>query len=138
MMMQALLAAHVIAVTLGYGALIISNTSVALAARSSNASMAGVVVRSSMGVMRIFGPLLALGLLLGFALMGSMHIHALSSWLIATYILIACAGVLQAAVAVPWHMRALRQTAMDTTTPLVVAIGFFAAFACIVVLMVIR
>ena len=139
----ALLAAHVVCVTLGYSGLIISNVLLAITARTRDTAAFGTTVRSSLMISRTFGPLLGVGVLMGFAVMGVMGIPASSAWLIATYVLIVLALALQGAVATPWHIRALRTTpenvgtvALDARTPALVATGFVIAFVLIVTLMV--
>jgi hypothetical protein len=95
---------------------------------------------------RVFGPLLGVGVVLGFVVAAASGISPLAPWLVLTYAAIAFALALQAAVGVPWHLRTLRAVrqvnvpaaVVDTRAPVLVPGGFVAAFVTIVLLMVVR
>jgi hypothetical protein len=142
----ALIAAHVICTTLGYAGLICANLWLVVMLRLREPALSGPAVRSSLQMNRIFGPLLGAGILLGIAVMIVMHVPASSLWLASSFAVIVLALALQAAVAIPWHIRSLRaissgadpSTMLSERTPSLISAAFVVAFALIVLLMVMR
>lgn len=144
MTFQALLIAHVLLTTTGYVGLIASDAVVLLlAARTDQTPQAA---RATLSTWRrseqIFGPMLGLGVLLGFGVAAAMHVPLASGWLVATYVLIVLALAVQVAVAIPWEVRssaALARGEMPSFGPVrVAAIGLAAIYTAIVVMMVAR
>jgi hypothetical protein len=133
-----LVAAHIICTTLGYGALIISNVGLAVAARSRDPVALRTGLQTALAIERIFGPVLGVGVLLGIATLFVMRVPAFSPWLIASYALMVLALVLQG-IAIPSHIRGLRDPLSVTSlTSTLVAAGFASSFILIVALMVTR
>ena len=138
---SALVAAHVICTTLGYGALIVANVWLALNPRTAERAVLEAQARSALTVSRIFGPLLGIGVLLGIAALAVTKLPAFSPWLVTTYALIVLALLIQGVVAIPWHIRAQRALAAGSIvdrprTPALVAAAFTLIFALIITMMV--
>ncbi len=144
-----LLTLHILLVTLGYGGLIVANAWLAMSLRSSEQATALVTLRTAINVFRSFGPMLGIGMLLGFAIAGWLHVALTSAWLIAAYALIFCAMLLQGMVAVPWNVRTLRTlestganatslAAIDARVPAAVAWGLTGTLVLLVLVMVWR
>jgi len=139
-----ILAVHVICTTLGYGGLICSN--IWLAVMLPSTERRDALVHASLLMNRTFGPLLGIGVLLGFWVMKIMGFQVASPWLIIAYIVVALALVIQFAVAIPWQIRALRaissgnaSTSMpNPRTPSLVATAFIITFVLLILLMVTR
>jgi predicted integral membrane protein DUF2269 len=140
----ALVAAHVTCTTLGYGGLISANLWLALVARSREQAVMASALRATEIVVRIFGPLLGVGILFGAATMGAMRVPASSSWLVATYVVIVLALAVQVTIAIPWYRRTSRSltsaspaaVAVDVRVPAFVAAAFAFSLALVVTLMV--
>ena len=71
----ALLALHIVCVTLGYGGLIVATSGF-------------VAPENIQRMMRVFGPLLGLGLLIGFIVVWAMGLPFTAKWLIASYVIV--------------------------------------------------
>lgn len=106
--MTALLFAHVLLTTAGYVGLIAVNAYALFLSQSRDVQIVRTGLTAWRKSTRIFGPLLALGLLVGFSLAASSHVSLSSVWLIATYVLVAIAMAIQAAVMIPWQLRSSR------------------------------
>ncbi|HEY2475316.1 MAG TPA: hypothetical protein VGI19_10990 [Candidatus Cybelea sp.] len=143
--LSVLLTLHILLVTLGYGGLIVANAWVALQLRAPERGAALTTLRTAISILRTFGPMIAVGMLVGFAMAAWLHIGLLSLWLIVAYAVIVVAIALQAGVAVPWNVRTLRTleagdglAAVDTRIPAAVAGLQTIAFALLVLVMVWR
>jgi uncharacterized membrane protein len=133
------MAAHVFCTTLGLSGLACVNIWLAQVVRQGDAGTTALAARSSLRVERIVGPLLGIGILLGFWLAIAAHIPLLSGWLLTAYGLIVLGGVTQAALAVPWHVKAASgETALDPGRPALAAWAFTINMALLVFLMVLR
>jgi hypothetical protein len=60
---------------------------------------------------RAFGPLLGIGVLVGFGLAVMLHVPLGSTWLVVTYVFIVVALGIQGGVMIPWQVRAGRNLA---------------------------
>ena len=136
-----LLAAHICCTTLGLGGLVSANALLVPAAAAGGDPFRRTV-GYSLVLGHIFGPLLGIGILLGFALMAGAGFAPMSRWLVIAYALILAGIALQAAVAIPWQRRALAAdsvgAAVDRRTPLSVAVAFALDFVAIVFVMVLK
>lgn len=140
--MIALLLTHVLLATSGYVGLIAANVYLLFVTgnRDANAVAAGLTAwRKST---RIFGPLLALGVLLGFGLAAIFHISLLSTWLVITYVLVVAALGIMGGVMVPWQIRSDRSLAAGVLPPLlpvrVVLTSLAVIYTAIIGLMIAR
>ena len=141
-----LIAAHVICTTLGYGGLIVGNVALAFVARRGETQSTAAAFGAVVGIERLFGPLLAVGVLLGLATLAALHMPGSAPWLIATYVVIVAGIVLQGAVAVPFHLRYLRAAQSGAVlageraarTATWIAVAFAAMFVLLVTLMIAR
>ena len=129
---------HVLFTMGGYAGLITMNAWLLLLCRTGDSDIIAKGVGIWQNTGRIFGPLLGLGVLLGFATAGAARISLLSPWLIATYavILVVLAG--HAALMVPFNLRARRLASGETvsTRPIALAISLLTlGYICIPVLM---
>jgi uncharacterized membrane protein len=132
---------HVLLTMGGYAGLIAINAWLLLlcATGDSNLIAKGVQIWQRTG--RIFGPLLGLGVLAGFATAGAAGISLLSPWLIATYALIIIVVGGQAALMVPFNLRARRLTNGETVSTLPIALAILLltlGYICIPALMFVR
>jgi hypothetical protein len=141
-MLAALLWVHVLCTTAGYTGLIAANVYALFLARSGDAHVLRGGLSAWRRSARIFGPLLGIGMLLGFWLAASMRVSLLSGWLIVTYAVIVAALALQAGVMIPWQVRSnrtLETGVVPRLTPLTfVLVGLSAAYTAIVGLMLLR
>jgi hypothetical protein len=131
----ALFVAHIICTTLGFGGLIAANVGLALAARGTVQVQR---VREAVTAIRIFGPLLGIGVLLGFGMQTTLHVPANAPWLLATYAAIVIGLALQAYGSVR-YMRASADPAGVAhlgATPATLAAGLTLLFIALVTLMV--
>jgi hypothetical protein len=137
-----LLIAHIIFTTAGYVGLIATNVVVLILCRRQNVSLVGEAIAAWRRCVRIFGPILGIGLLLGFWLAGLMHIGFASLWLLITYALVIVALVVQGMLMVPWQFRAQDAAARESglsVRPIVTVVSAFTIFyIAIVSLMVVR
>lgn len=136
--MGALLAAHVFCTTLGYSGLACVNIWLAQVARQGDSGLLALAAQSSLRVERIVGPVLGLGLLLGFAVAGVMRVPLSTGWLLLAYGLIVLGGATQALVAVPWHLKAANGAAVDARRPAIAAWAFAINMALLVFVMATR
>ena len=137
-----LLAAHICCTTLGLGGLVSANGTLAAVAANAHGDAFRRGVGYSLALNRVFGPLLGIGILIGFALMAAAGIAASSRWLLIAYALVVAGIAFQASVAVPWQRRALAadpdDAAIDRRTPLLAAGIFALDFVAIVFVMVLK
>lgn len=120
--MTILLFAHVLVTTSGYVGLIATNAYALLLFRSRDPQIAWSGLTAWRNSARIFGPLLAVGILLGFALAATSGIPLNSRWLILAYALIVVALGVQAGITIPWQLRSnrtLQAGQLPSTSPLV-------------------
>lgn len=132
---------HVLLTMGGYAGLIATNACLLLLCRTGDATLIAKGVRIWQSTGRIFGPLLGLGVLLGFATAGASGISLLSPWLVATYTLILIVIGGQAALMVPFNVRARRLANGETvsTAPIALAISLLTVgYICIPALMFVR
>lgn len=102
----ALTAIHAVLATLGFGGMIATNAWLLLLVRNDDPAAAVAGIRTWRRAMRLFGPALGGGMLVGFALALMMGMPLTAAWLIATYALILLLVAAQATVMVPWQLRA--------------------------------
>lgn len=140
--MIALLLTHVLFATAGYVGLIAANVYLLFVTgnRDVNAIVAGLSAwRKST---RIFGPLLALGVLVGFGLAAMFHVSLISTWLVITYVLVVAALGIMGGVMVPWQIRSDRSLAAGVIPPLlpvrVVVTSLAVIYTAIIGLMIAR
>jgi hypothetical protein len=138
----ALIATHVILATSGYAGLIVTNAWLLMLCRNADGSVIVAAVNGWRRMVRIFGPLLGVGMLAGFALALLMGMPLSAAWLIATYVLVLIALGAQAALMVPWQRRAqalIVRGAALSTRPIAATLALFCvAYAGILSLMVLR
>ncbi|HEY6326642.1 MAG TPA: hypothetical protein VIW73_09060 [Candidatus Cybelea sp.] len=135
-------AAHVILTTLGYAGLIATNAWLATLCRNADGAVVLAGVKAWRKLVRVFGPLLGLGVLAGFALALEMGTPLTAGWLVITYALIVVALGAQAVLMVPWQVRAETSIASGaplTTRPIVATVWIFSfAYVAILTLMLWR
>lgn len=103
--MSLLLFAHVLLATTGYVGLIAANVYVLFLTGSRDARVISAGLTAWRHASQIFGPLLLIGVFMGFGLAGAFHIPLGSPWLVGTYLLIAAVVAIQALVMIPWQLR---------------------------------
>lgn len=103
-----LLVAHVLLTTAGYAGIIATHAYMLYVRRSQNLDAIRAGLSAWRNAAQTFGPLLGIGVLIGFGLAGAMHVPLLSRWLIIAYILVALALATQAGVTIPWQLRSAR------------------------------
>ncbi|HVR47301.1 MAG TPA: hypothetical protein VMT95_11800 [Candidatus Binatia bacterium] len=137
-----MVAAHVILTTLGYAGLIVGNAWLAALCRNADGATVLAGVKVWRRLVRVFGPLLGLGVLVGFALALKMGTPLIAGWLVITYALIVVALGAQAALMVPWQVRAeatIASGAPLSTRPIVATVWIFSiAYVGILTLMLWR
>jgi hypothetical protein len=142
MLFTNLIIAHVIFTTTGYLGLIVANIWLLLLLRTQQPIVMKEAIRTWRLAAQIFGPVLGIGALLGFGLAGVMHVPLGSSGLIATYALIVLALGVQAAVMIPWQVRAnviLTSGGSVPMRPVIVVLTVLSVgYATILSLMVLR
>jgi hypothetical protein len=116
--MIALLLAHVLFTTAGYVGLIAASVYLLFVTGSRDANTVAAALIAWRRSARVFGPLLAVGLLFGFGLAMAFHVSLLSTWLAITYVLVIAALGIQGAVMVPWQIRSNRSLAAGVIPPL--------------------
>ena len=139
-----LTAAHIFCATFGYAGLIYVNLWLAQVAKGGDTQAIVAAAQSAMRVTRLSGPILGLGILLGFALAPAAGFPLSQPWLIATYLLMLIGIAIQALVAVPWLIQTIRfaqlaasegAAQLDTRRPALIAWAFAIDFALIVLMM---
>lgn len=138
---QILTIIHVLLTMAGYAGLITINVWLLLLCRTGEAALIAKGAQTWRTTTRIFGPMLGLGVLLGFATALLLGIPLLSPWLIATYALIVAVLGGQAAFMVPFNLRTERIQAGEavSTRPIALAITVLTlGYVCITALMFVR
>jgi hypothetical protein len=142
MLFSSLAVVHVFFTTAGYLGLIVANIWLLLLVRAQHSVVTLEAIRTWRRSAQICGPLLGIGLVLGFGLAAVAHMSPATSWLIATYALIAAALGTQAAVMIPWQLRANALAASGSSVPLRPVVFVLAVlvivYALILTLMVLR
>ncbi len=142
MIYSALIVIHVVLVMAGYVGLIATNAWLLALCRSADARIISSGIRTWRALARAFGPILGLGVLAGFALAGVMHMPMTALWLVVTYALIVLALGAQAAIMIPWQLRAEAIVARGetlTTRPITAVLSVLTiAYICIAYLMLLR
>jgi hypothetical protein len=103
-----LLIGHVVLTTAGYAGLIATHAYMLYVSRSQNIDAIRAGLTAWRNSAQTFGPLLGMGVIVGFGLAGVMHAPLLSRWLIIAYVLVALALGTQAGVTIPWQLRSSR------------------------------
>lgn len=138
----ALIATHAVLTTAGYAGLIVTNAWLLMLCRDADGSVIVAAVNTWRRMVRIFGPLLGVGMLAGFALALLMGMPLSAAWLIATYVLVLVAFGAQGALMVPWQLRAQALIARGATLsarPIAATLALFCvAYAGILSLMLLR
>jgi hypothetical protein len=141
-MFSTLIVVHVLLVMAGYVGLIATNAWLLALCRTGDAGTIAAAVRAWRTLARVFGPLLGLGVLAGFALAGVMRMPLTALWLVVTYALIIVALGAQASIMVPWQLRAERIAGNGgalPTAPIVAILSVLTvAYICIAALMLLR
>lgn len=119
--MIALLLAHILFATAGYVGLIAASVYLLFVTSGHDANSIAVALIAWRRSAQIFGPLLGLGVLLGFALAAMLHYSLGTTWLVITYVLIVVALGVQSGIMVPWQIRANRILAAGAIPPLMPA-----------------
>jgi hypothetical protein len=142
MWFPALLSVHAILTTSGYVGLIAINAWLAALCRNADSAVVVAGVNAWRRLVRVFGPLLGLGVLAGFALALKMGTSLTAGWLLVTYALIVVAVGAQAALMVPWQARAqaaiANGAALSTRPIAVTVVAFSLAYIGILTLMLWR
>jgi hypothetical protein len=128
-----LVATHAILTTSGYVGLIAINAWLATLCRNADAAVVLAGVNAWRRLVRVFGPLLGLGVLAGFAIAIMMGMPLTAAWLVATYVLIVVALGAQAALMVPWQARTQATVASGarlSTRPIVATLVVFSVAYC--------
>lgn len=137
-----LLVAHAAFTTAGYVGLIATNLWLLLLGRQQQASTVVAAVSTWRRSARLFGPVLGIGLLLGFWLASVAGVPLVTPWLIVTYALIVLALGTQAAIMVPWQLRAesiIAQGGQVSVRPIIAVLSVFCfVYVSIVGLMLVR
>lgn len=139
---SSLVVIHAIFTTLGYVGLIATNACLLLFIRDGEAPALRTAIGTWRRAVRIFGPVLGLGILAGFALAVTMGFSLVAGWLVATYVIVAIVMAAQAAVMVPWQFRAeaaIEEGAPISTRPVVLVLSLGClAYIAILTLMLLR
>jgi hypothetical protein len=142
MLFSSVLAVHVILTTAGFVGLIVSNVWLIQLCQQQECVAVREAVSTWRRAAQIFGPMLGVGVLLGFLIGALLHEQFTSFWLLLTYGLIVLALGTQAAIMIPWQLRAteiLRQGGRVLTPPIVVVLSVLSvAYVSIAALMVVR
>lgn len=115
---------HVTLTTAGFIGLIAANAWLLVLCSAPNPP-ADAALKTWRRVAQIFGPMLAVGVLCGFAVSILLGIPLTEPWLVATYILSAVALAAQLGIMIPWHLRADKILASGghiATRPIVVVL----------------
>lgn len=140
--MIALLLTHVLFATAGYVGLIAANVYLLFVTGNRDVNAIVVGLSAWRKSTRIFGPLLALGVLVGFGLAAMFHVSLISTWLVITYVLVVAALGIMGGVMVPWQIRSDRSLAAGVIPPLlpvrVVVTSLAVIYTAIIGLMIAR
>lgn len=126
-----LLISHVLLTTAGYAGIIATHAYMLYVSRSQNIDAVRAGLTAWRNSAQTFGPLLGVGVLVGFGLACAMHVPLLSRWLIIAYVLVALALATQAGVTIPWQLRSTRALEAGTI-PAMGAIRFAAVWMSLV------
>jgi hypothetical protein len=139
---QVLIVGHVALTTAGYMGLIAASAWLLALSRSEDPKVVVSGIRAWRSIMRVFGPLLGIGMLVGFGLAFVTGIPLLAPWLVAAYALIVVGMVTQGAIMIPWQMRAEGTLAAGErvkTRPIATVVAIFsAAYVGLLGLMLVR
>jgi len=139
---MSLLFVHVLLATAGYAGLIAVNVYVLMMCQGQDASTFRQALTAWRKSSQVFGPMLGLGVILGFGVAATLHVPLTSRWLYVTYALMVAAIGVQAGIMAPWQVRnnrALLQGVIPSTGPVVfVLVSLSAIYTAIVALMVFR
>lgn len=139
---SALLVIHVVLVMTGYAGLIASNLWLLVLCRNAGAPEVGRAVAAWRTLARTFGPILGVGVLAGLALAVRMGMPLTALRLLFTYGLIVLALGAQAAIMIPWQLRAQSIVARGETPStgpiLAVVSALTIAYVAIAALMLLR
>jgi hypothetical protein len=137
-----LLVAHILFTTAGYVGLIATNSVVLILCARREPGLIADAISAWRRSVRIFGPILGIGLLLGFWLAQVLHVGLASLWLLVTYALVVAALATQAAIMIPWQFRAhaaATEGAALSARPIVTVVSVFTiVYIAIVSLMTLR
>lgn len=140
--MIALLLTHVLLATAGYVGLIAANVYLLFVTGNRDANAVAVALTAWRRSTRVFGPVLALGVLLGFGLAAMFHVSLLSTWLLITYALVVAALGIMGGVMLPWQIRSDRILAAGVIPPLmpvrIVVTSLAVIYTAIIGLMIAR
>ncbi|MGA8475428.1 MAG: hypothetical protein WB681_10180 [Candidatus Cybelea sp.] len=140
--LSALLIAHVVLTTAGYVGLIATNLVVLVLCARQDAALMIEAVFAWRRAARVFGPTLGIGVLLGLWLVGVTHVGFAALWLLVTYGFIIVALGAQAAIMIPWQLRAQRASAEGASVsgrPIILVLSVFAvAYMSIISLMILK
>lgn len=128
---MAILFAHVLLATAGYVGLIANNGYVLYLSQTKEPHIVRAGLTAWRKSARTFGPLLALGVVIGFWLAATSGALLTSTWLVATYVLIVLAIGIQVAVMIPWQRRSdpiLESGSVPSMTPVVVVLVALSIF----------
>ena len=141
-MTSALIVIHVILVMTGYAGLIASNVWLFILCRNAAAQEVLRAVVAWRTLARTFGPILGAGVLAGFALATLMGMPLTALWLLITYGLIVLSLGVQAAIMVPWQLRAegiVARGGTPSTAPILAVLSALTiAYVAIASLMLLR
>jgi hypothetical protein len=136
------LVAHVSFTTIGYVGLIAANVWLLRLCRQQHVSAVLETVSTWRATAQIFGPMLGVGALLGFWLAALLQEPLGSRWLLLTYGFIVLSLGTQAAIMIPWQVRATErvpQGVVVSRQPVAIVLSvLLAAYVSIAGLMLIR
>lgn len=139
---SALIATHAVLTTIGYAGLIATNLWLLALCRVADPVIVAQAISAWRALVRIFGPTLGVGVLLGFGLAAVAHVSFGSLWLVITYALVLVAIGVQASIMVPWQLRAnaiLAGGGAISTRPVAIVVTVFCiAYAGTLSLMLLR
>jgi len=137
-----LLFVHVLLTTAGYAGLIAVNMYMLVMCKGQDASTFRQALTAWRKSSQVFGPMLGLGVILGFGVAAALHLPLTSLWLYITYALMVAALAVQAGIMAPWQARnnrTLSQGVVPSTGPVVfVLVALSAIYTAIIALMVFR
>lgn len=140
--MTLLLVVHALFTTAGYCGLIAVNAYFLLIGASNDPAAIRAALVAWRTAARIFGPMLLLGIVLGFALAQLLHVSLTAMWLLVTYALVVVSIAVQAAIMIPWQVRSSRSLEAGTVPPMtparIVLTSLSTVYTAIVALMLTR